>query len=99
MRRVPTSVTVLSILGLIFSFIGIIGLIMAVAAMGLLGRLGPPNPMMDKVVNDQIYLIVTGLSLAVGVPLMVLLVAGSIGSLQLKPWARGAMLIYAWGTI
>jgi hypothetical protein len=93
MRRVPTSVTVLSVIGIIFFFLGLIGVVISLFALFGPG-FGPPNPMLNKINNDKGYLIGSGLSLAVGVVGMIILLASSIGSLMLKPWARLGMVTY-----
>ena len=97
--RVPTSVTVISVLGLVFGAFGVFGLAFSILFIFSGFQFGPPNPMMDKVNKDPGYLLGTGISLAVGVPLLVIMLASAIGGLSLKPWARVGMLIYAIGTI
>ena len=55
--------------------------------------------MLNKLNKDSGYLLFIGISLAIGLPLMILMIASSIGGLMLKPWARIGMLIYAVGSI
>ncbi len=99
MQRVPTSVTVISILGLLFTAYGVFGLLTLAAVFGTGTGFGMPNPVLDKLRDDSTYLTFTGIELAVSLLLMIVLVAGSVGGLKLKPWARPTMLIYAVATI
>lgn len=97
MNKAPTSVVVLSIIGIIFSVLGILGL--AWTAVVMFGHILPDNPMIDAVNHDTLYLTVTGILGTIGVGFTILLFAASIASLKLVPWARRAMIVYAWYTI
>ena len=90
----PTIVTVVAIVGLLFALMGIvctpIGAIPYFTDMG-----GPPNPILDMVKETTwmyVYMIV---SMVIGFLMAWVLLAGSIGALMLKPWARVVLMGYA----
>lgn len=86
----PTPVTALAIIGIIFGALGVL-----CKPFGLVGMFLPqqgPNPMIDM--QREMMAWNVG-STVVGVGVSVLLLAGAIGSLNLKAWARPAMLAYA----
>ena len=86
----PTAVTVLAIFGIIFGALGVLCKPFGLAAM-FIPQAGP-NPMVDMQ-RDMVAWNVA--NTAVGLAISVLLLAGSIGSLSLKPWAVPAMRTYA----
>ena len=95
--RRPTSVTVLAIIGIILGGLGALcspfGLIFYFV------QVGPPNPVIEATRADPAWFGYTIGSTALGWVISVILLAGSIGSLMLKEWARKAMLAYAWVAI
>jgi hypothetical protein len=97
MNQKPTSVLVLSILGIIFGSLGMLGLVGTMVT--LFVPFGPPNPVTRKMNSDSIYVAYMVAATALGFVLAVVLLASSIGSLSLKPWARKGMLVYAWATL
>jgi hypothetical protein len=98
MRRGPTSVKVLSILGILFSAFGVLGILTAGVMLVASGFL-PDEMTQPEIDNDLGYLIGSWILLAISLPLTLLLFFASVGSLSLKPWARRGMLIYAVITI
>src|SRR5262245_31722845 len=97
-QQKPTSVMVLGILGIIFALLGVCGLF-STAAVFMAGSSLGPNPAMDAMRNDTVYLAFAGVSVGLGLITTVLLLVSSIGSLALQPWARLGMLIYAGVTV
>ncbi|HVS73498.1 MAG TPA: hypothetical protein VHQ47_19905 [Phycisphaerae bacterium] len=92
MHRVPISVKVLSIIGIVLASLSLLG--------GLCGALlifTPilPLPEIEPLRHDVPYLVIGIISFVIGSALSILLLAGSIGSLRLRPWARLAMIVYA----
>jgi hypothetical protein len=87
----PTSVTVLAIIGIIFGGLGIF-----CKPVGVVGLFIPQpagaNPMLDLQKQMMAWNVANAV---VGTLVSVLLLASSIGSLYLKPWARKGMLAYA----
>jgi hypothetical protein len=92
MNKTPTSIMVVSILGIIYS-----AYILLATPCGIFLTFHPitPNPVMDEIRNDMAYLIFMLCSSIVQVGMGALLLASSIGSLKLKPWARTGMNTYA----
>lgn len=91
--RRPTSVTVLAIIGIIFGALGVL-----CTPLGLIPYFmdfGQPNPVIDAIKENKFAFFWTIGSSILGILLAVILLAGSIGSLKLAPWARSAMLAYA----
>src|SRR5438128_303609 len=91
----PTSVTALAIIGIIWGGIAVLGGVWGVASYFLPFH----NPVIDKVKENPGLFVFTVVSGLVGLALAVVLLAGSIGALSLKPWARRAMLFWAWADI
>ncbi|HVX86068.1 MAG TPA: hypothetical protein VH253_14895 [Phycisphaerae bacterium] len=92
MNRVPTSVKVLSIIGLVFGALGILGTCFNAL---MLFTSVIPAPGYDELKSDQIYFVVTIIGSVIGLFIVVLLIASSIGSLRLMPCARIGMITYA----
>lgn len=86
----PTVVTVLAIFGIIFGIFGLLIKTCGVAVMFIPQMANVPGMEFQK---DMLAWNVA--NTAIGLAISTLLLAGSIGSLSLKPWARRAMLIYA----
>ena len=86
MPNVPTSVKVLAIIGIVLGCLGILGVMFS--ALMLFVTIGPPNPLMESLRHDSVYLGITAVGLAIGLPLTGLLIVASIQSLRLVPWAR-----------
>jgi hypothetical protein len=97
MRKVPTSVLVLAIIGLILGALGLCGMVWSVISIFV--PFGPPNPMLDALRNDALYLTFTVITAVVGTGFALLLIAACIGSFMLRPWARKGMIVYAWVNI
>lgn len=93
MKRVPPPIMVLSILGIIFSLFGFCADSWVI--FNTFVPFGPPNPAMDAVRNDNLYLVWTLAATVVSLLLAFLLLASSIGSLRLYRWARFGMMAYA----
>lgn len=93
----PTSVTVLSIIGIILAALAL--LCTPFQFIGLLVDTGLPNPQVDAIKENTLILALTiGVSV-IGLLMAVVLLASSIGSLKLKPWARKGMIAYSIITI
>ena len=92
MHNPPTSVMVVSILGIIYGAVIVLG-----APCGIFLTFHPltPNPAADALAKDSGYVITVVISSAINFCLGLLLLASSIGSLKLKPWARLGMNVYA----
>ena len=92
MRKVPTSVMVVSILGIIYG-----GLMVLCVPVNILLMVTPlfPSPVLDALRQDQTYVTVYLVNSAIGFCLGMLLLVSSIGSLKIKPWARLGMNVYA----
>ena len=93
----PTSVIVLAVIGIVLSVLGVCGL--GFSLFILFMPFGPPNPVIDQMRNDPLQMNVMIVGLAIGTPLLLLELVGSIASLRLRPWARKGMLVFAWLTI
>lgn len=92
MNRLPPAILVLSIIGIIFAALGILGSLVA----GLV--LVTPmltDPALEGLRHDPIYLTVSTIALLFSTLVTILLLAASLASLKLRPWARPAMLTYA----
>lgn len=85
----PTSLTVLGVLGIIFGAAGIL-CVGGLLAYGLIK--GDPN--MEHA-PPTMMMVNIGLT-AIGVVLSLFLMIGSIGLLNLRPWSRSLMLVWAW---
>lgn len=89
----PTSVTVFGILNIVFAVFGLCGVAFSV-------RLFMPsadmanNPVVQIFQSSPVYEAWMKLSLALGVVVVVALVASGIGLLNLKPWARTISVVY-----
>lgn len=92
LRRVPASIMVLSIIGIVFAALGFLGSCFA-GIMLFTSFIHDPN--YDALRDDPLYFYASAVGLGIGLVLMILLLAASIGSLQLRPWARKTMLVYA----
>ena len=89
----PALVTAVGIIGILFASMGI--LCSPFALIPYFMELGGPNPVVDHVKQTTwmyVYMIV---SLAIGFVMAWVLLAGSIGALRLKPWARPTLMGYA----
>ena len=87
----PTAVTVLAIFGIIFGVLGVLCKPIGLAMMFVPQQAGV-NPMVDLQRDMMAWNVI---NTVVGLAISVVLLAGSIGSLSLKPWARSAMISYA----
>jgi hypothetical protein len=91
--RRPTSVLVLAIFGIIF---GGLGLLSPLTPLLYVVRIGPPNPVLQLTHDDPVLWAWTLASSFAGFPVAVAQLAGSIGILKLRPWARKMLLWWAW---
>jgi hypothetical protein len=89
----PTSVTAIAIIGIVLALMGIV--CTPLGALPYFMQFGPPNPMIDMVKDNTLLYAWTMLSLLLGFFLAIALMAGSIGALMLKPWARLTLIAYA----
>jgi len=99
MPQKPTSVIVLSILGILFSVMGVCGILAAAAVFSSAFQFAGRNEALEVLKNDSTYVTFAAINLAISIPMTLLLLAASIGSLTLSGWARIGMLIYACVTI
>jgi hypothetical protein len=92
MSKTPTSVMVVSILGIIYGIY-----ILLATPCGIFMIIHPimPNPMLETLTKDATYITFVLCTSIIQVCMGVLLLAASIGSLKLKPWARTGMNTYA----
>jgi hypothetical protein len=90
----PTALTVIAIVGIVFGLMGVI-----CSPFGALPYMmempGPPNPVVEMVKESTWMFAYMMMSLVVGFIFGVILLVGSIGALQLKPWARPVLIGYA----
>ena len=89
----PVGVKVVSIIGIIWGILTLLGSLWGIVSLSV--RIGPPNPALDALYNDPAYVGAMVISSILGFALGLLLLAASIGSLNLRSWARKGMLIYA----
>ena len=92
MPHVPTSIKVVSILAIIYA--GIMLLMMPCSVFLMVHPL-TPNPMLDALNRDPVYMTFYWIAVPVSLALFTLLLAGAIASLKLRPWGRKSMLLYA----
>jgi len=88
----PTSVLVLAIIGIILAALGLFG--SAFSCITLFFPLAP-NPILDPLLHDHVYIAVMATTVGIGVMTNLLLLTCSIGSIRMKRWARLGMNIYA----
>lgn len=91
--RRPTSVLVLAIFGIIVGGLGLLCTPFAPLAYSI--QIGPPNPVIQMTRNDPVLWNWTLAACVVGTLLAVLLLAGSVGILGLRRWARSTLLLWA----
>ena len=89
----PTSVTVMAVIGIIFGAIGVA--CSPFALVPYFVQMGPPNPVIDAVKSDPVLFGWMVVAMAIHIPLSIVLLAGSIGALNLKLWARKALLFWS----
>lgn len=90
----PTSVTVLAIIGIVWSTILV--LCNAALLVPYLSDLSAQDPVISAIRADPVAYGWSVGSVVARMALAVLLLAGSIGALMLKPAGRSGMLLYAW---
>jgi hypothetical protein len=95
--RRPTSVTVIAIIAIIWGSIAVLAMMCAVPQ--YLGMQFTPNPVMDGIRKDPVLLGFHIASMVIGLALGIILLAGGIISLSLKPMGRTLLIVYAWGSI
>jgi hypothetical protein len=93
MGPVPTSIKVVSILGIIYAGLGLLA---SPCSVFMVMHPLVPNPAIDALNRDQVYMGNLLVSVGIGVVLAVILLYGSIASLKLKPAGRLAMIIYSY---
>jgi hypothetical protein len=89
----PTSVTVFGILNIVFAVLGIFSMLAMMAFFAMAGT-STNNPVIQLIQNNPAYASWMKLSLVLGVPVSVILLAAGIGLLKLKPWARTVSIAY-----
>jgi hypothetical protein len=97
MKNTPASVMVLAIIGIVLGILTLLSMVWG--AIALFVSFGPPNPMLDTIRHDPIHITFSVCSLVLGLLITLLLLASCIGSLNLWPWARRGMIVYAWLSI
>ena len=95
-KRVPTSVVVVVIVGLAYTGIDVLGTAANFVMYVLKVDFGRKDPGLEFVYNDALAGVFTGLSTLLTAVFALWMVAGGVGSLRLKPWARRAMVRYGW---
>src|SRR3954454_10779915 len=95
--RRPTSVTVIAVFAIIFGILGLVGVTIQFLQFLVpqVFQFGGPNPVTDLVHNDPVIATWTGVMAGAGGIFAIMGLAGGIGALSLKPWARKALLAYA----
>jgi hypothetical protein len=93
----PTSVTVLGIIGIILSALGLI--CTPAAMIPYFTDLAVQDPVMNTIKNDRALFATLIVQMVLAMLLAFVELAGSIGSLMLKPWARKTMVWWAWAAI
>jgi hypothetical protein len=89
----PTSVTVFGVLNIVFAVLGIFSMLAMMAFFAMAGT-STNNPVIQLIQNNPAYASWMKLSLVLGVPVAVVLLAAGIGLLKLKPWARIVSIAY-----
>ena len=99
--RRPTSVTVIAVFTIIFGILGLMGVTVQFLQIIVpdVFQFGGPNPVNDLMRNDRLIAFWSGAMAGAAGILALLELAGGIGVLSLKPWARKALLSYAVGAI
>jgi hypothetical protein len=99
--RRPTSVTVIAVFAIIFGILGIIGVTIQFLQFLVpqVFQFGGPNPVNDLMHNDPVMATWSGVMAGAGAIFALMELAGGVGALSLKPWARKALLAYAIGAI
>jgi hypothetical protein len=93
-KRVPSSVLVLSIIGLIWAALVLV--VFALRIVTILRDSGRPMPpWQDPIYRDTLYVTIKIVNLIVAPFFAALLLASCVGSMKLLQWARKAMLVYA----
>lgn len=95
--RRPTSVTVIAIIAIIWGSFATLAMMCAVPQ--YLGMQLTPNPVMDAIRKDPVLLGFHIASMVIGLALGIILLAGGIVSLSLKPIGRTLLMVYAWVSI
>lgn len=91
--RRPTSVTVISIIAIIWGSLAVLGGLCSIPQyMGV--RFGP-NPVADAINSDPVVVGFNISAMAVAVVLGIMMLAGGIAALSLKPIGRGLLIVYA----
>jgi hypothetical protein len=93
----PTSVTVIAVLAIIFGSLGVLA--MCCAMPQYLGVNFAPNPVINAIRADKPLFFFTLATMALGLIISALQLAGGIGSVGLKKWARTALIVYAWARL
>ena len=91
MKR-PTSVTVFGILNIVFSVFGAFGLLISMA---LFLQTDSNSPVVKLIHEDPAYAAFLKISILLGIPVCLALLAAGIGLLNMKSWARILSIIYA----
>jgi hypothetical protein len=89
----PTSVTVFGILNIVFAGFGLIGTLATLAMFKMAA--GTNNPALQIMQDNPAFAAWIKLSIPLGLISSVALLAGGIGLLMMKSWARKLSIIYA----
>jgi hypothetical protein len=95
-RRVPTSVIVVVIVGFVYAGIDVLGTTANFLMYFLQIDLGRQDPGLEFLYHDAVAGVFTVVSALLTGVFTVWMAVGGVGSLQLRPWARAAMVSYAW---
>ena len=92
MKR-PTSVTVFGVLNIVFAVFGAFGLLTSIALFSLQTDFN--NPVVKLIHENAAYATFLKISILLGIPICLALLAAGIGLLNMKSWARILSIVYA----
>jgi len=95
--RKPVAITVIGICGIVWSSIALLSTVLALVAIFISADF--PNPALDAMLSTRALRIYTIVSTLITVGLAVMLLAGSIGALKLRPWARRMLVRWSVATV
>jgi hypothetical protein len=91
------AVTAFGVLHLVFCGLGVLGLLITLATSELVAELADPAGRAARVwAEDWVLSAWQSVSQLLGIPYILMLLAGGIGLLQMKPWGRQVSLAYGW---
>lgn len=96
MNERPTSVTVFAIINLILAGLGLVGFIFwLLGVLGITPQGSQENILVQAMENSAGFQLFNNIANAMGLIVVILLLAASIGMFSLKPWAR--LVTIGWG--